>query len=196
MPTKRGPCCPQKIGPSCPQYGQKLPIILFSWPFVGPLFIFGICGIVSISCPFQPIVDFHHIWPIVGPLFVIWHLCPCPCPFQPIIGFHVRPIVGPFRSTTTDVQELPMLPTQAPSIISFSAKIMKQTQVSTSSQLEFEGKCQNRNVDLSHIASILELHTLCSLYKEFLSLCFPYNKRSGFVPHCSNIKASLPLTSI
>jgi hypothetical protein len=33
---------------------SKLPIFFLSWPFVGP--VFGICGIVSNPCPFQPIV--------------------------------------------------------------------------------------------------------------------------------------------
>jgi hypothetical protein len=33
---------------------SKLPIFFLSWPFVGP--VFGIYGIVSNPCPFQPIV--------------------------------------------------------------------------------------------------------------------------------------------
>jgi hypothetical protein len=37
------------------------------WPFVGPLFVLGICGIVSNPSPSQPIVSFL-FWPIL-----FWH---------------------------------------------------------------------------------------------------------------------------
>jgi len=38
------------------------------WPFVGPLLVFGLCGIISNLGPFQLIVGFL-FWPIVGPYY-------------------------------------------------------------------------------------------------------------------------------
>jgi hypothetical protein len=105
VPTKRGPSYPTKEAQVAHKKKKKkkkrlkLPIFFLSWPFVGSLF--GICGIVSNPCPFQPIVGLlAHSWP-----YRFWSLWYClklrpglcgivsnPGLFQPIVGFYIWPL--------------------------------------------------------------------------------------------------------